>query len=726
MMPADSPPPATPDQAVGPTKGRLTSAKIRDAHLERLATVYVRQSSPQQVLDNRESTARQYALADYAQLLGWPAQRVLVIDDDQGHSGARADNRSGYQRLLTEVTLDHVGLVLGLEMSRLARSSKDWHHLLELCALFGTLLADQDGVYDPADPNDRMLLGLKGTMSEVELHTMRNRLERGRLNKAQRGELLLGVPMGYVLLPNGTVAFDPDEQARSVVQLVFDQFEQIGTVHGLMRYLVRQRITLPVRPRGGPNKGELDWRRPTPATLCQLLHHPVYAGAYAYGRRRSDPKAKYSGAKNGGKKWQPMDQWQVLLHDRLPAYIPWERYLANQQRLQHNQCRPATPGVPGKGAALLAGLLVCGNCGRRLRVSYRTRGQPHYRCHEHLRYAREQTCYGLRAAEIDQVVSQQALRSLEPAALELSLQAQADIQQERSRLDAHWQQSLKRARYDIELAQRRYRAVDPDNRLVAATLEKDWNEALLRQRQLREDYDRFLSQTPPGLTEAERAAIEALASDLPALWQAPGTTDSERKQVLRCLIERVVVRVRPDSEHAEATIHWKGGHESQHAFLRPVRSYAQLRDREALLARVTQLRQAGRTALEIAATLNGEGFRPPKRAAAFSKPMIYALLKRLGLIGNERQHDELLGDDEWWLAELARELQMSGAKLGDWARRGWVHWRQTPRQGYWVLWADGAEVQRLKELLGQSRRGRQGYSEELTTPKPRLKTPKDR
>jgi DNA invertase Pin-like site-specific DNA recombinase len=727
MKPADPlRPQATPPQTLGPTKGRLTSSKIRDGHLERLAIVYVRQSSTQQVLDNRESTERQYALADYAQLLGWPKQRVVVIDDDQGHSGARADNRAGYQRLLAEITLDHVGLVLGLEMSRLARSSKDWHHLLELCALFGALLADQDGVYDPADPNDRMLLGLKGTMSEVELHTMRNRLDRGRLNKALRGELFLGVPMGYVLLPNGTVALDPDEQARAVVQLVFDQFDQIGTAYGLLRYLLRQGIALPVRPRGGPNKGELDWRRPRSATLCQLLHHPFYAGAYAYGRRRSDPKARYTGARNGGKKWQPMDQWQVLLHDRLPGYISWERYLANQQRLRHNQSRPASPGVPGQGAALLAGLLVCGGCGRRLRVAYRTRGQPHYRCCEHLRDAHEQTCYGLRAAEIDQLVSQQALRSLEPAALELSLQAQADVQQERSRLDANWQQSLKRARYDVELAQRRYRAVDPDNRLVAAALEKDWNEALLRQRQLSEDYDRFLGQSPPGLTESERATIQALSSDIPALWQAPGTSHAERKQVLRCLIERVVVRVQPDSEYAEATIHWKGGQESQHAFTRPVKTYGQLRDGEALLARVAQLRQGGGTAVEIAATLNREGFRPPQRPGAFTKTMIYPLLKRLGQIGNERDHDELLGANEWWLTELAGALHMSSDKLRDWASRGWVHWRQTPRQGYRVLWADAEEVKRLKELLGQSRRGRVGYSHELTTPKPRPQTPKRR
>lgn len=280
MKTAEPPrPTATAPEPAGLAKVRLTSAKIRDLHLDKLAIVYVRQASPQQVLENRESTARQYALAEYAQVSGWPGERVLVIDEDHGQSGVRAENRSGYQRLLTEVTLGHVGIVLGLEMSRLARSSKDWHHLLELCALFGALLADQDGVYDPGDPNDRMLLGLKGTMSEVELHTPRNRLDRGRLNKAQRGEMFHGVPMGYVLLPNGAVAFDPDEQARSVVQLVFDKFDEIGTTYGLRHDLVRHGIALPVRLRTGPKKGELEWRRPSLPTPCQLLHHPSYAGA---------------------------------------------------------------------------------------------------------------------------------------------------------------------------------------------------------------------------------------------------------------------------------------------------------------------------------------------------------------------------------------------------------------------------------------------------------------
>ena len=713
-------------ESAGLAKTRLTSSKIRNGHLQKLAFVYVRQSSTQQVLENRESTARQYALANYARLCGWLPERVIVIDEDQGQSGTRAENRLGYQRLLAEITLDHVGMVLGLEMSRLARSSKDWHHLLELCSIFGVLLADQDGVYDPGDPNDRMLLGLKGTMSEVELHTMRNRLMRGRDNKAQRGEVFHGVPMGYVILPNGEVALDPDEQARSVVQLVFDRFDEIGSSYGLMHDLVRNGITLPIRASGGARKGELDWRRPSLRTLLQLLHNPFYAGAYAYGRRRSDPKAKFMVKKIRGQGWKPMAEWKVLIQNHLPAYITWERYLKNQDQLRQNLRGPATLGIPGRGASLLPGLLVCGTCGRRMQVTYRTTQEPYYTCSHHLKSARDRTCHGLKSTEIDQLIVQHVLRSLEPAALELSMKAFEDVKKERSRLDKNWQQSLKRARYEIELAERRYRAVDPENRLVAATLEKDWNDILQKERQVQEDYDRFLRTSPPCLTDQERATIQTLAQDIPALWNALATTNADRKQILRCLIDRVVVQVRCDSEHTEATIHWKGGYESHHEFIRAVKTYAQLRDFESLMARIVELREAGQNAVEITTALNQEGFRPPRNSGLFTKPMIYSLLKRRSLIGNERSHDDLLGPNEWWLTDLARELQMSDTKLRDWSGRGWIHCRKTAMQGYRVLWADAEEVSRLKQLLAQSVRGLQGHKAELTTPKARPKPPKRR
>lgn len=460
------------------------SAKITPAHLAEIPIVYVRQSSPQQVLKNRESTERQYNFAEQAVAFGWPRDRVLTIDEDLGKSGRTVEGRSGFQRLVQEVTLGHVGMVLGLELSRLARSSKDWHAFFEMCGVFGTLIADEDGVYDANDPNDRLVLGMKGIMSEMELHVMRNRLDHGRRNKARRGELFYSVPRGYVLSPVGKPEFDPDEQARSVMQLVFEKFDELGSAHGLFFWLVQHGIRLPIRPRTGPNKGNLEWRRPSESSVIQLLHNPFYAGAYSHGRRPLDPKRNYSAGKPRQGKWLPMDQWEVLLRDHVPAYITWEQFLRNQERLKQNQTRSDTRGAPRQGCALLPGLLICGRCGYRMQVAYRTKNHPYYRCmHDHVT-ATDKTCFGLAANELDELVSGQVLRALEPAALELSVKAQTDLRLERERLDKHWQQKLRRARYDVELAERRYQAVDPENRLVAASLERRWEDTLRQEREL--------------------------------------------------------------------------------------------------------------------------------------------------------------------------------------------------------------------------------------------------
>jgi DNA invertase Pin-like site-specific DNA recombinase len=716
MKTLDSPrvPPPVTARSMEAVAVRLIPSKIQALHQDRLAVVYVRQSTPQQVLENRESTARQYALAGLASAWGWLASRVLVIDEDQGQSGRSADQRSGFQRLLTEVTLDHVGLILGLEMSRLARSNKDWHHLLELCALFGTLLADQDGVYDPSDPNDRLLLGLKGTMSEVELHTMRNRLDRGRLHKAQRGELFHRVPFGYIKLPPDAVGKDPDAQARSVVQLIFEKFTEIGSLYGLFHYLVDHGIALPMRV-----QGQLDWRRPSLPSLAQTLRNPLYAGAYAYGRRPVNPKVKYASRGRRSSPWVPMEHWKVLLKDRVPAYITWDQFLHNQERLRQNRTGPGTPGTPRPGCALLPGLVVCGNCGRHLHVSYRHKNFAQYGCVWHVVEAREQTCYGMAAAPLDALVAQQVLRALEPAALTLSVQARADLQRERERLGQQWRQRLERARYDVELAERRYRAVDPGYRLVVGTLEKNWEEALRQQQHLQEEHDRFTRETPEALTAEEEARIAALARDIPALWRAADTSNADRQAIVRCLIERIVVHVRQDSEHVDTTIHWAGGFTSQHRVKRPVRTYGQLEGFEELMDRVVALRQAGHTTQRIAEQLHAEGFRPPRCRGPFNAAIVQQLLYRRGLMGNERADHAILQPGECWLADLAGRVGVSLNKLRDWVRRGWLHARRTPIQGYWIAWADGKELKRLRQLFAASHRGVSHYPLSLTRPKPR-------
>jgi DNA invertase Pin-like site-specific DNA recombinase len=692
------------------------STKIRDHHLDRLAIVYVRQSTPHQVIENKESRERQYALAETAVALGWPKERVQIIDDDQGQSGKTAAGRVGFQRLLAEVTMDHVGLVLGLEMSRLSRSSKDWHHLLEVCALFGTLLADQDGVYDPHDSNDRLLLGLKGTMSEFELCTMRNRLDRGKLNKAERCELFFKVTCGYVKLPSGAVVMEPDEQARDVVKLVFEQFDALGTIYGLFRYLLRNGIRLGMRVQDGPRRGELIWRRPTLPTLTQMLHNPIYAGAYAYGRRPCDPRRTASGAMKTEQRRVPMSEWKVLRRDRLPAYITWERYMANQERIHQNRSLPDTAGTPREGAALLTRLLVCGTCGHFLHACYPGRSNVFYKCETHQYSGAEKVCYGLKAAVIDSLVAEQVLRALEPAALELSLSAIADIEGERERLHRDWRQRLERARYEVERADRQYQAVEPENRLVARTLERRWEETLCAQHKLEEEYDRFLREQPASLSADEKARIRALSHDIPALWNAPGTTATDRKEIIRLLVERVVVQVRNDSEEVEATIHWRGGSATHHTIVRPVGRYEQLRDYDRLVEHLVRWRREGYSTGQIAAMLHEAGFRPPRKQGGYTKGQVQQLLRRCGLNHEDSRVGEL-GRNEWWLPDLAGALDIPAFKLRDWAVRGWVRARKTPAQRNWIVWADKSEQKRLRRLKAHSKRGVVVFPDELITPK---------
>lgn len=685
----------------------LASAKIQDPHRDKLAVVYIRQSTNHQVLEHRESLARQYALRDWAGLLGWPGERIVVIDEDLGRSGGSTE-RSGFQRLLGEVGLGHVGLVLALEASRLCRSNKDWAHLTEVCGLWNTLLGDQDGIYDPNDLNDRMLLGLKGTMSELELALMRNRLERGRQNKAARGEMFQKVPIGYVKLPNGQAALDPDEQVRAVVRLIFTKFDELGSVRQLFRYLLAEQVQIGVRVQEGPNRGQLEWRRPRAITLYYLLHHPMYAGAYAYGRFR---RRRAAGTNQPAVKRLPMEQWKVLLKDQLPAYISWEQFLVNQERLRDNQSRPNCRGAARAGPALLGGILQCGQCGWRMSAQYSRGRKSYYACIRQVQHEPDTSpCPGISAPLLDQLVEEQLLRALEPAGLELSRQAFADVQREQARLEQHWQQRRERARYDAERAQRQYQLVDPENRLVARTLEQQWEEALRQQRQVQEDYDRFRAGQALRPSADQYRQIEELAGNLPEVWHAAHTTAVEKKEIVRCLVERVVVTRQRGQVEADVVVHWHGGNHTRHTLRLSGQRYADLAEYPRLLERVRYWRKRHASAAAIAAHLNDEGFRPPRRSGGYNEEIVQELLHRCGL-GAESDAPNLLRRHEWRTCDLARALGISQKRLHTWIQRGWVRGRQTPIHRRWLVRADPREVRRLKRLaaaIDESPSGRPG------------------
>lgn len=693
---------------------RFSSPKIHHQHLDGLAIVYVRQSTQHQVMEHRESRERQYGLVDRALSLGWSRDRIQVIDEDQGRSGRGTTHRTGFQRLLTEITMEHVGLVLALEVSRLARSSRDWYHVVELCAPFDTLLADEDGVYDANDTNDRLLLGLKASMYEFETFTMRNRLYRGKLHKAERGELFSVVPSGYVKVPKRGVDHDPDEQVQSVIRLIFAKFEELGTIRSVFRYLLQQNIRIGIRARQGPQFGPLQWRRPSEHILRNLLKNPIYAGTFAFGRRPVDRKQNALGSGKNARQSLPMSQWKILLRDRLPAYITWDQFLANQERLQKNRSLPKSPGTARQGRALLAGLLVCGRCGRCLQTAYRSHGRHHYICVRNQQEEIPRDCHGLPGQPIDEFVAGQVLAALEPAALKLSLRAIDEIHQERDRLHRHWQQRLERARQQSARAERQFQAVEPENRLVGRTLERHWEAALKDQKNIEEEYDRFMNKEPLRLTKGQKDEIAAIACDIPALWSAPETTATDRKEIMRLLIERVVVHVSEFSEYVDTTIHWQGGLATQHEVVRTVQRYEQLRDHNELVESIVQLRSEGKTAQEIATALNERGFRTPRSRGEYNADNIRQLLSRGGL-AKDRSSRDLLGPHEQWLGELARQLRLTETKLRDWASRGWVHARKVDSQGSWVVWADAEERKRLRKLNALSKPGVVSYPKELTT-----------
>ncbi len=587
---------------------QLTTAKIRPDHLARPALIYVRQSTLAQVRDNVGSTARQYDLVERARALGWASEHIRVIDQDQGHSGASAVGRDGFQELVAAVGMGHAGAVLSLEASRLARNSSDWYRLIEICALTDTLVVDEDGVYDPGQYNDRLLLGFKGTMSEAELHWLRLRLLGGKLEKAQQGHLRQRVPAGLSYDPAGHVVLDPDEQVQQAIRLAFDLFEQTGSALAVVKHFAVHHLLAPTRLWGGAHDGELVWRPLHHGRMLDLLHNPAYAGAYVYGRTKTRRQALPGEALRikGVQRRVTRDAWAVVIPDTYPGYITWAQYQRNLQRLDDNRTnRPdERRGAARDGAALLQGIVHCGRCGRRMTVRYLDGGVPCYTCYQVHKEMGGPTCQWMRGDGIDAAVTQLFLAAMHPAHLEVSLATLDQVEERGRQIERQWRLRRERVQYEADLARRRFCAVEPENRLVARTLEREWNEKLAACAALEREYATLPPVTTGPRSPEERARILALAQDLPAVWHAPTTAPTARKQLLRFLIKDVTLT--RGAMDIQIDVRWQTEAVSRLAIPRPARNADVRRTDPAVVARIRALAPT-RTDHQIAAALTADG-----------------------------------------------------------------------------------------------------------------------
>lgn len=536
--------------------------KVTAEHLKRRAFLYVRQSTGRQVIENTESTQRQYALRQRALGLGWPADQITIIDSDLGQSGASSVDRQGFQFLMTEVSMGRAGIVLGLEVSRLARNSVDWHRLLEICALASTLILDEDGVYDPSDFNDRLLLGLKGTMSEAELHFIRARMRGGVLNKAKRGEFATSLPIGFVYDEQGRVAFDPDQQVQQTLRLFFETFRRAGSAFAVIREFQQQGILFPRKRLRGTSDQDLFWGELQHCQAVRILRNPRYAGAYFFGRTRLRKRLE---GKGYSQLRLPRDQWHTLIMNAHPAYVTWDDYEDNQRRLAANAHARGMGGsatAPAReGCALLQGLAICAVCGAHMQAIYHCRPErlvQTYICQGRSEAERSVrgTCQNMLGVTIDQAVSDLLLETMTPVALEVALSVQTELQTRYEEADKVRRSHVDRAHYEEQLARRRYLRVDPENRLVADSLESDWNDKLRAVTEAQRHYEQQRQAAQAMLDEKQREQLLALATDFPKLWRDPKTPDRERKRMVRLLIDDVTLHKTDD---IAVHIRFKGG-----------------------------------------------------------------------------------------------------------------------------------------------------------------------
>jgi DNA invertase Pin-like site-specific DNA recombinase len=627
-----------------------------------------------------------------------------VLDADLGISGTQASNRQDFQTLVAEVSLEKVGAIFALEVSRLSRSCSDWHRLLEICALTGTLILDADGCYDPADFNDQMLLGLKGTMSQAELHCMRARLLGGKRHKAQRGDLRFPLPVGWVSgEEHGSILLDPDVEVQSAVRLIFTLFEQTGTAYGVVRHFHQHHLQFPKRAYGGLWAGQLRWGTLTHSRVLGVLSNPSYAGAYVYGRYGGAKSISTDGHIRVKVPKKPIDAWSVLIQGHHPGYIDWEQFLENQRLIEQNQTNlPASllGGAAREGRALLQGLLLCSHCGRRLSPRYTGNGglYPWYECTRRQQDASySPQCATIQADLIDEVVVHRVMEILRPEQIEIALRALKELERRGQAVDQQWRLRIQRLEYQAQLAQRRYEEVDPANRLVAATLERRWNDALQELQKTQDEFQRSRQEQGLELTAEQKQQIQALAQDLPRLWKSPTTASQDRKRMLRLLIKDITVEKRRPERQAVLHIRWQGGAVEDLTVELPKRAADKVRYPSPIVDRVRSL-AVSLTDPQIAATLNQEGSLSAK-GKSFTGSMIKWLRYRYAIAA-----PALKRADEITVAEVAHRMGVRPGVVYYWIERGHLPARSLGEgHPYWIAMTPEKEAE-LRGWVANSKR----------------------
>jgi DNA invertase Pin-like site-specific DNA recombinase len=675
------------------------SAKIHARHRDRRAVVYLRQSSPKQVLHHKESALNQRALVGRLREFGWPDQRIEVIDDDQGRSGRTAAGRDGFQRLVADVSLGKVGIVIGSEVSRLSRNCADWHKLLELCALFDTLIADADGVYNPRDFNDRILLGLKGTLSEAELHSIRQRLDAGRLSKARRGELVQHLPTGFVRDAAGAVILDPDESIRDRIRLVFERFLATGSVQKVLRSMVADGLQLPRRQTSGLHAGEVLWKRPNTHTLYSMLKNPAYAGAFVYGRRIADPTRQTPGRPATGRIRQGKENWIALVRDVYPEYISWDQHQQIQDTMtKHHQAmqeRVAARQAVRRGRALLAGLLKCGFCGRGMYVQYK--GDSHqYTCHVASKCHGLPTCQYLSGRAIDDAVVGEFFEVLQPASIDALECVNSEREAHHAEVIRHLEQDVQRLEYAANRAQRQYDQVEPENRLIASTLERKWEAALSELEQARTRLEEECSRMPQpeAIPRELREAFADAGRRMPQVW--PRLSAEARKEMLRTLVTRVNLK-RGEGGIVQMRIAWAGGLVTERSVRVPVSSLRKTGREREVVDRIRELISEGEKDEAIAGKLNEQGLKPC-RGESFTAGVVRNLRGQYGLrigLGRRRSGERLSG---YTVAEIAKAIGVDASWISRAISRGRLVVAKNKLFGCYLFPREPDTIRKFKEL----------------------------